>query len=106
MKNKSGENFISLIICLVVMLIFSIVTISFNIILGIVQLICVFLLSLLSILVVKKNHGHFSDYIENLTFHVDNATKESLIYAPMPVIIFKLCIPCLLTVIRNIRISL
>ena len=89
MKNKSGENFISLIICLVVMLIFSIVTISFNIILGIVQLICVFLLSLLSILVVKKNHEHFSDYIENLTFHVDNATKESLIYAPMPVIIFK-----------------
>lgn len=89
MKNKSGENFISLIICLMVMLIFSIVTMSFNLIFGIVQLACVFLLSLLSLLVVRKKHGHFSDYIENLTFHVDNATKESLIYAPMPVIIFK-----------------
>lgn len=87
--NKKADNFFSLIVCIGVMALFGITTMFFNLIWGVTELICTILLAVLCFEIVEKNHGHFSSYIETITFHVDNATKECLMYAPMPVIIFK-----------------
>ncbi len=89
MKSKSGENFLSLIICLIFMGIFGLATVFFSPVWGLIQILCAILLSVIFGVIIKRNHGRISDYIENITFHADNATKESLIYAPMPVIIVR-----------------
>ncbi len=88
MLNK-GDNFFSLIICILVMIIFGAVTLLFNVVWGVTQIVCAILLAVLCFEIVQKNHGNFANYIEQITFHVDNATKECLMYAPMPVAIFK-----------------
>ena len=86
---KKGDNFFSLIICILVMIIFGVVTLMFNVVWGVTQIVCAILLAVLCFEIVQKNHGNFANYIEQITFHVDNATKECLMYAPMPVAIFK-----------------
>lgn len=89
MKNRSAENFLILVICLGIMLIFSVVLFLQNYLLGIIEFIFFVLLTAVMIMSVRKKHGNFTNYIEDITFHVDNATKESLVYAPMPVIVIK-----------------
>ncbi|MBQ2897785.1 MAG: DHH family phosphoesterase [Clostridia bacterium] len=89
MKNKSSNNFISLVLCLTVMYILAFITLFFNVVWGITQILCAGILTLLCIAIVKQNHGHFKSYIDNITFHADTATRESMIYAPMPVAIIK-----------------
>jgi len=89
LKNKGFDNFISLVLCLVVMYILAVITLFFNIAWGITQLLCAIILTMLCIMIVRQNHGHFKSYIENITFHADTATRESMIYAPMPVAIVK-----------------
>ncbi len=86
---KGNENIFSLVLCLLVMLVFAGVTLFFNKIWAITEFICVILLSIMSFIFVRKEHGKISSYIESMTFHVDNVTKECLIEAPMPVAIFK-----------------
>lgn len=84
-----GDNFFGLILCIIIMAIFGAVTVFFNFAWGITQLISTVLLTVLCIEIVEKKHGNLSSYIETITFHVDNATKECLMFAPMPVVIFK-----------------
>lgn len=86
---KKGDNFFSLIICIFVMLVFGFVTLMFNVVWGVTQIVCTFLLAVLCFEIVQKHHGNFANYLEQITFHVDNATKECLMYAPMPVVLFK-----------------
>ena len=86
---KKGDNFFSLIICILVMLVFGFVTLLFNVVWGVTQIVCTFLLAVLCFEIVQKHHGNFANYLEQITFHVDNATKECLMYAPMPVVLFK-----------------
>ena len=86
---KKGDNFFSLIICILVMLVFGFVTLLFNVVWGVTQIVCTFLLAVLCFEIVQKYHGNFANYLEQITFHVDNATKECLMYAPMPVVLFK-----------------
>lgn len=86
---KKGDNFFSLIICILVMLVFGLVTLMFNVVWGVTQIVCTFLLAVLCFEIVQKYHGNFANYLEQITFHVDNATKECLMYAPMPVVLFK-----------------
>lgn len=86
---KKGDNFFSLIICILVMLVFGAVTLLFNVVWGVTQIVCTFLLAVLCFEIVQKHHGNFASYLEQITFHVDNATKECLMYAPMPVVLFK-----------------
>ena len=86
---KKGDNFFSLIICIMVMLVFGFVTLMFNVVWGVTQIVCTFLLAVLCFEIVQKYHGNFANYLEQITFHVDNATKECLMYAPMPVVLFK-----------------
>ena len=89
MKNKSSDNFISLLLCLTVMYLMAVVTLFFNVPWGITQILCAIILTVLCVMVVKQNHGHFKNYINNITFHADTATRESMIYAPMPVAVVK-----------------
>lgn len=89
MKNESKENFIALILCIAVLGVLGMVMCFFNLVIGLVQIACAVLLALFNVLVIRKNHGSFTDFIENISFHADNATRDSLINAPMPVVIFK-----------------
>lgn len=89
LKNKSSDNFISLVLCLTVMYILAAITLVFNTAWGVTQLLCAVILTMLCIMIVRQNHGHFKNYINNITFHADTATRESMIYAPMPVAIIK-----------------
>ncbi len=86
---KGNENLFSLVLCLIVMTVFAGVTLFFNYIWAITEFLCVILLAVMSFIFVRKEHGKISSYIENMTFHVDNVTKECLIEAPMPVAIFR-----------------
>ncbi len=86
---KGNENLFSLILCLIVMTVFAAVTWFFNYIWAITEFVCVILLAVMSFVFVRREHGKISSYIENITFHVDNVTKECLIEAPMPVAIFR-----------------
>ncbi len=89
MKNRSADNFIVLVVSLAVMLAFSVITIYYNVYLAIIELVFVCLFTAVLLYTINKKHGNISSYLEDITFHVDNATKESLVYAPMPVIIIK-----------------
>ncbi len=89
MKNESKDHFIALLFCIAVLGILGMVMCFFNLILGSVQIIIAIILAFLNVLVIRKKHGNLSDFIDNITFHADNAAKDSLINAPMPVIIFK-----------------
>ncbi len=71
------------------MYILAVITLLFNVPWGITQLLCAIILTVLCIMIVKQNHGHFKNYINNITFHADTATRESMIYAPMPVAVVK-----------------
>ena len=89
MKNRGAENLISFLLCFVVMFIFALITLFLNVQLAVAQFACLVLLVIICLITIRKNYGKISGYIEDITFHVDNATKDSLIYAPMPVVIFK-----------------
>ena len=89
MKNRSAENFIVLIASLVCMFIFGGLAFMYNVWLGAVEVLLSVLFVIAVVIMVKDKHGNLTNYIEDITFHVDNATKESLVYAPMPVIIIK-----------------
>jgi len=71
------------------MYVLAIITLLFNVPWGITQILCAVILTVLCIMIVKQNHGHFKNYINNITFHADTATRESMIYAPMPVAVVK-----------------
>ena len=71
------------------MYILAVITLLFNIPWGITQLLCAVILTVLCIMIVRQNHGYFKNYINNITFHADTATRESMIYAPMPVAVVK-----------------
>lgn len=71
------------------MYILAVITLLFNVPWGITQILCAVILTVLCIMIVKQNHGHFKNYINNITFHADTATRESMIYAPMPVAVVK-----------------
>jgi len=89
MKNRGAENLISFLLCFVVMFIFALITLFLNVQFAIAQFASLILLVIICLITIRKNYGKISGYIEDITFHVDNATKDSLIYAPMPVVIFK-----------------
>ncbi len=71
------------------MYILAIITLFFNVAWGITQFACTVILTMLCITIVRQNHGHFKNYIDTITFHADTATRESMILAPMPVVIIK-----------------
>ena len=89
MKNRGAENLMSFLLCFTVMLVFALITLFLNIQLAIAEFVALILLIIICLITIRKNYGKISGYIEDITFHVDNATKDSLIYAPMPVVIYK-----------------
>lgn len=90
MRNDSKENFIALIIAILVLGAMGMVLCFYNLTLGIIQLSAAVLLVLLSVFVIRKNHGQFGEFIDSIRFRADDLSKDSLISAPVPVVIFKL----------------
>lgn len=90
MRNESKENFIALIIAIVFLGVMGMVLCFYNLTLGILQLSAAVLLILLSVIVIRKNHGQFTEFLDSIRFRADDLTKDSLLSAPVPVVIFKL----------------
>jgi len=89
-KNESKENFIALLIAIIFMGAMGMVLCFYNLTLGIIQLSAAVFLILLSVLVIRKNHGQFTEFLDSIRFRADDLTKDSLLGAPVPVVIFKL----------------
>ena len=90
MRNESKENFFAVIFANVILVICGICTLFSDTfwILGLAEIGVALLLFLFYILVIRKHHGSLSEFIDNIRFHAETATKDSLINAPMPVVIF------------------
>lgn len=90
MRNESKENFFATTATIAVLAICGIVTLFFEKIwiLGLAEIGIAGLLFLFHIIVIRKYHGSLSEFIDNIRFHAETATKDSLINAPMPVVIF------------------
>ncbi|MBR3942012.1 MAG: DHH family phosphoesterase [Clostridia bacterium] len=94
MKNRSKENFYSVNIFLLTLAICGAVTVMFGydtrkfLILGLSEIGISGLFFLFHVMVIRKHHGSLSEFIDNIRFHAETATKDSLINAPMPVVLF------------------
>ena len=90
MKNASKENFIVLIIAISTLGIMGMIMFFFNLTLGIIQLAIAIFLVLLAVFAIRNEHGRFTEFIGSIKFRADDLTKDSLISAPVPVVVFKL----------------
>lgn len=80
----------SVFIYLAVILVFSILSFIFgNIYLSIVEMVVFLGLLIFDFLKKTKKKKQIIDYMQNLTYHVDTAAKDSLLHFPMPITILK-----------------
>ena len=90
MRNDSKENFIALLIAILILGVMGMVLCFYNLTFGIIQLAAAVFLILLSVFVIRKNHGQFGEFLDSIRFRADDISKDSLVNAPVPVVIFKL----------------
>ena len=74
MKNESKENFIALLIAIIFMGVMGMVLCFYNLTLGIIQLSAAVFLILLSVLVIRKNHGQFTEFLDSIRFRYSTET--------------------------------
>lgn len=90
MKNESKENFIALVIAILFLGILGMAMCFYNLTIGLIQISAAIVLVLVSVLVIRKNHGHLSEYIDNLRFRIDDLKTDGLGTSPVPVVVFSL----------------
>ena len=72
-----------------VLICFAVVSASFDLIIGLIEGLIIILLMIYTHKSVKSRKASILKYIESVTANVDSATKDTMLNAPMPMIIFR-----------------